>query len=274
MSELSAAETSLRPSERMPALFVGHGSPMNAIEDNAFRREFQRIGRAIRAKHKPQLIVCISAHWLTEGWQATSAARPKTIHDFGGFPDELFAAQYPAPGFPEAAAEIARLKNPQLALDRGAWGFDHGAWSVALPMFPEADIPMIQLSMDYSRPPSEHFAMGERIRSLRDKGALVLASGNIVHNLRALRFGPQGEKPHDWALEFDHAIETRVAAGRLADLQDFQLLSSAKLAHPTHEHYLPLLHAAGAVHPKEAPLVFNAGFQAASISMRGYAWGL
>lgn len=266
----------LKKTERMPVLFVGHGSPMNAIEDNEFRRSWQALGGEFGAKYpRPQLILCISAHWITRGWWLTGMAQPKTIHDFGGFPQELFDQQYPAPGAPATAQEISQhVKQPSMGLDKQEWGLDHGTWSVLKPMFPKADIPVLQLSMDYGRPPAEHFALGQQLKALRERGVLIVGSGNIVHNLRATQRNAAGNQAYDWAIEFDHAIAERLQKGELAALADFQKLGQvAQLAHPTYDHYLPLLHAAGAVDPKEPPRFFNNLFQAASISMRSVVWG-
>ncbi len=270
----------LNKSQRMPVLFLGHGSPMNAIEDNAYRRSWQALGAEFGTRYpQPQLILCISAHWLTRGYWLTGMAQPKTIHDFGGFPQELFAQQYPAPGAPQAAQEISQaLSQPgtgvPVGIDEGEWGLDHGSWGVLKPMFPAANIPLVQLSMDYSRPASEHFAIGQRLKALRDHGVLIVGSGNLVHNLRAARFGPGSQPRYDWAAEFDSVMGGHMQSGNLAALQDFQKLGEvARLAHPTHEHYLPLLYAAGAVHSGEPVRSFNASFQAASISMRSAVWG-
>jgi 4,5-DOPA dioxygenase extradiol len=228
---------------------------------------------------KPQLILCISAHWLTQGWWLTAMAQPKTIHDFGGFPQALFDQQYPAPGFPEAARALAEtLRQPDsglpLGLDEHAWGLDHGAWSVLKPMFPEADIPVIQLSMDYSRPPAEHYALGQQLKGLRDLGVLIVGSGNIVHNLGTMQRAAADNQAYDWVLEFDQTIAGYLQAGNLQALQDFQSLGVlAKKAHPSHDHFLPLLYAAGAVDAGEPPQFFNASYQAASIAMRSVVWG-
>jgi 4,5-DOPA dioxygenase extradiol len=269
----------LSPSDRMPVLFVGHGSPMNAIEDNAYRRSWQTLGTQFGTRWpRPQLILCISAHWLTADWWLTGMAKPKTIHDFGGFPQELFDQQYPAPGAPDAARAISGLvrqrQSAPLGLDEGEWGLDHGAWSVLKPMFPDADTPVIQLSMDYSRAPEEHYALARQLKVLRERGVLILGSGNIVHNLRAARWGNASTQAYDWAIEFDAVTGEHIAQGRLDALQEFQKLGPlAQQAHPTHEHYLPLLYAAGAVDAGEAPRFFNTSFQLGSIGMRSVIWG-
>ena len=285
-SSLSSAATlpalqALKPSPRMPVLFVGHGSPMNAIEDNAWRRSWQTLGSELSARTvQPQLILCVSAHWLTRGgWQLTGMAHPKTIHDFGGFPQALFDQQYPAPGAPLVASSLANeLQSPAtggaLGVDEGEWGLDHGTWSVLKPMFPRANIPVLQLSMDYSRAPAEHYALGQQLKGLRERGVLIVGSGNMVHNLRQTRRGTADTEAYDWATEFDTVVQDQIKKGELGALQNFlQLGAVAKQAHPTHEHYLPLLYAAGAVHASEMPRFFNTGYQSASISMRSVLWG-
>lgn len=277
-----AGITALRPSARMPVLFVGHGSPMNAIEDNAYRRSWQQLGQQLLARaERPQLVLCISAHWITQGQGSwlTGMAQPRTIHDFGGFPDALFAQQYPAPGAPVVAQQLAsQLHMPHsqqaLGVDADGWGLDHGTWSVLKPMFPAADIPVVQLSIDYRRPPTEHFALGQQLQALRERGVLIVGSGNVVHNLRALQRTQSPLQAYDWAIEFDQMVTGLVERGDLARLGDFQQLGTvAQMAHPTYDHYLPLLYAAGAVHPGEVAQFFNADFQMAAISMRSMVWG-
>ena len=278
-TSLTNQVAALNKSDRMPVLFVGHGSPMNAIGDNEYRRSWQELGSQFGIKMaRPQLILCISAHWLTNGWWLTAMAQPKTIHDFGGFPQELFDQQYPAPGDPAAAQAISLLVKQRasapLGLDTGEWGLDHGAWSVLKPMFPDAQIPVIQLSMDYARAPEDHYALAKQLKALRDRGVLIVASGNIVHNLRQMQRGATGSQAYDWALEFDQTIGGYLQQGNLDALQNFQKLGSmAKMAHPTHEHYLPLLYAAGAVEAGEPMRFFNTSFQGGSISMRSVVWG-
>ncbi len=278
-----ASLKSLQKSPRMPVLFVGHGSPMNAIEDNEYRQSWQKLGAqfsgtAAAVYPKPQMILCISAHWLTKGWYLTGMAQPKTIHDFGGFPQELFAQQYPAPGAPAVTQEMSQgLMQPGSVKPVGLdteWGLDHGTWSVIKPMFPAADIPVVQLSMDYGRPAAEHFALGQHLRALREQGVLIVGSGNVVHNLRAARFGVPSNQAYDWAIEFDKTVEAQVSTGNLKALADFQSLGTlAQQAHPTYDHYLPLLYSAGAAHAGEPVRAFNTNYQAASISMRSFIWG-
>ena len=276
-----AGISELKASPRMPVLFLGHGSPMNAIEDNTYRRSWQKLGQELLAHvERPQLVLCISAHWITQGGSfLTGMAQPKTIHDFGGFPPELFAQRYPAPGAPEVARQIAaEVRQPPdqlpLGVDTQEWGLDHGAWSVLKPMFPDASIPVVQLSMDYSRPPAEHFALGQQLRFLRERGVLIVGSGNAVHNLRALQRTESPQQAYDWAIEFDQMVAGHVQTGDLAGLRDFQQMGTvAQMAHPTYDHYLPLLYAAGAVDAGETAQTFNADYQMASISMRSMVWG-
>ena len=281
LQDLSALEgiASLHPSDRMPVLFLGHGSPMNAIGDNAYRRSWQALGAEFgSSRPKPQLILCVSAHWLTEGWWLTAMQQPKTIHDFGGFPQELFDQQYPAPGDPEAARAISQVVRQRgsapIGLDTQAWGLDHGAWSVLKPMFAQADIPVLQLSMDYSRAPEEHYALAQQLKVLRQRGVLIVGSGNIVHNLGQMQRGAAAHQAYDWALEFDQTIGGYVQQGNLSALPNLlQWGQLTKMAHPTHEHFLPLLYAAGAVDSHEPMRFFNTDFQGGSISMRSMVWG-
>jgi 4,5-DOPA dioxygenase extradiol len=266
----------LQPSARLPVLFVGHGSPMNAIDDNEYRRAWQALGRELASTGpRPQLILCISAHWLTHGWWLTAMERPKTIHDFGGFPQELFAQRYPAPGWPAAAQEIAdTVGEPAIGLDTGEWGLDHGAWSVLKPMFPEADMPVIQLSMDYSRPAAEHAALGAKLRPLRERGVLIVGTGNIVHNLRTMQRDAPADRTYPWAAQFDAAVAEQIRRGDVQALAGFQQLGEpAALSQPSHEHFLPLLYCAAAAEPGEPVRFFNESWQGMSISMRSVIWG-
>ena len=269
---------SLKKSDRMPVLFLGHGSPMNALPGNEYFNSWQALGAEFGSKMaRPQLILCISAHWLTEGWHLTATEQPKTIHDFGGFPQELFDQQYPAPGDAAAAQAISLLVRQRGALPLGlsdSWGLDHGAWGVLKPMFPAADIPVIQLSMDYSRAPEDHYALAQQLKALRERGVLIVGSGNIVHNLRMMQRGAAQSEAYDWALEFDQTTGGHIQQGNLGALQNFLKLGSlAKMAHPTHEHYLPLLYAAGAADAREPMRFFNTSFQGGAIAMRSVVWG-
>jgi 4,5-DOPA dioxygenase extradiol len=265
----SEAFKDLPATPRMPALFVGHGSPMNAITDNAYSREWRKLGETLPT---PSAILCISAHWMTRGTTLVHIApHPKTIHDFSGFPQTLFDAQYPAPGAPDVAkATIELVRSSHLKGDT-EWGLDHGAWSVLIKMFPKADIPVFQLSLDLAKPPSEHFALAQELKPLREKGVLIVGSGNIVHNLMAL---VRGGQPYDWAEDFD------ARAAKAIKERDFKALAkplslarSLPLAHPTLEHYLPVLFPAGVADDKDEMSFFNIGIDMGSISMRSFVLG-
>ncbi len=249
--------------KKMPVLFVGHGNPMNAIENNAYHQKWAEIGRSLPS---PKAILCISAHWQTKGTQVTFMDRPKTIHDFGGFPKALFDTQYPVPGSPQYAQEaIDALREIHVGKDLD-WGLDHGCWSVLKPMFPEANIPVFQLSLDYFASPEQHFQIGSQLQSLRQKGVLIVGSGNIVHNLGYLDWGG---KTFDWAIEFDQLAKSKILQGDYASLVAYQNLGkAAQLAIPTNEHYLPLLYVL-ALKDKNEPLhFFNEQIDMGSIAMR------
>ena len=237
----------------MPALFVGHGSPMNAIEDNEFSRSWAELGKALP---RPRGVLCISAHWETHGIYLTGAAQPETIHDFYGFPTELFAVRYPAPGDPQLASRIAqRLGAFSAQVDTGR-GLDHGAWSVLRVMYPAADIPVMQLSLDANRAGQEHYALGQSLGYLRDEGILLLASGNIVHNLGLFRFH-SAEQPA-WALRFRQLVNRHIEHRDHQALWHFTRLGAdAELAIPTPEHYLPLLYALAVQRPGDRIRLFN-----------------
>ena len=231
----------------MPVLFVGHGSPMNAIEDNEFTRRWEQMAKEIP---QPKAVLIVSAHWLTRGTHITAMERPKTIHDFGGFPQALFDVEYAAPGSPELAKETALLvKSTHVGLDHD-WGLDHGAWSVVKKMYPAADIPMLQLSVDYHKPPQYHYDLAKELGALRKKGVLILGSGNMVHNLGMVQV-PGGdfskinkEFGFDWAHEMNAIFKEKIGNGDHHALIDYEKLSkSAKLAVPTPDHYYPLLYA-------------------------------
>ena len=261
-----AAFDALPASPRMPTLFVGHGNPMNAIEDNAYSRKWREIGEALP---HPKAVLCISAHWMTRGVTLVHVGKkPKTIHDFGGFPAELFAQQYPSPGAPDvAAASIELVRSTHMEGD-SEWGLDHGAWSVLMRMFPKADIPVFQLSLDLTKSLSQHFELASELKRLREKGVLIIGSGNLVHNLGALR---PGAAPYDWAVEFDAKTDA------LVDAHDFAAIQKAgdwgrvtRLAHPSAEHFLPLVYSLGVADKNESISKFNVNFDMASISMRSY----
>ena len=237
----------------MPVVFVGHGSPMNAIEDNAFHRSWGDLGRTLP---RPKSILCVSAHWETRGVGVTAMDAPKTIHDFYGFPQALFDVRYTAPGDPALARRTASLlaaHNPVLDTE---WGLDHGAWSVLIAMYPKADIPVVQLSIDTSKPGAYHYDIGRALKPLRDEGVLILASGNIVHNLRLFDF--RAPTTLDWAVRFDAAVKQRIAAGVHDELIAFEAMGAdAQLAINSAEHYLPLLYVLGAQEANERATFFN-----------------
>ena len=236
-----------------PVLFIGHGSPMNAVEDNAWSRAWRDLGRRL---DKPRAILCVSAHWQTPGVLLGAAERPRTIHDFGGFPPALYRIRYPAPGDPALAAHIADMLDPALDAQLDAdYGLDHGAWQVLLHLFPEADVPVLQLSLDLRWPGPQHFAIGRMLAPLRDEGVLVVASGNIVHNLGLLDWHEPA--PPAWATAFRDRVNGLVAAGDFAALSDVESLPDNRLAVPTPEHYLPLLYALALARPGDALEVFN-----------------
>jgi 4,5-DOPA dioxygenase extradiol len=249
---------------RMPALFVGHGSPMNAIEENDWSRAWRSLGAALP---RPQAILVVSAHWMTPGVGVTAMARPQTVHDFGGFPDALFAMQYPAPGSPELARRIQALLAPQMISLDESWGLDHGAWSILVHLYPDADIPVVQLSLDLSQPPSFHYALGQRLRPLRDEGVLVLASGNVVHNLRLIQWQDGQAAPH-WSARVEKRVMECLQTRDHAALIDYPHLDSqAMLAIPTPEHYLPLLYIAALQDEDEAVSFPVQGIDLGTISM-------
>lgn len=236
---------------RMPAVFFGHGSPMVALEQSDTTATWKAIGDRIG---RPKAILCISAHWLTRGTAVTAMARPQTIHDFGAFPRALFEVRYPAPGDPELVARVRDLLAPRpVALDAGHWGFDHGCWTVLVHAYPQADIPVVQLSMDVSLSPAQHWEIGQRLRPLRDEGVLIMGSGNIVHNLPAMDWHNPDAEPYPWAARFNRTILDAVVEDRPQTVIDFALQGEdARLSVPTPDHFWPLLYVLGARHPGES----------------------
>ena len=226
----------------MPALFVGHGSPMNAIEDNEFSREWEKLGPVLPL---PSAVLVISAHWLTRGTRVTAMEWPKTIHDFGGFPQALFDVNYPAPGMPALAQETKELiQSTDVVLDHD-WGLDHGSWSVVKRMYPDADIPVLQLSIDYPQTGDYHYHLGKQLASLRERGVLILGSGNMIHNLRMVHWEKLSEPNfgYDWAHDMNATFKKLIASGNHESLINYEKLgSSSKLAIPTPDHYFPLLY--------------------------------
>lgn len=258
-------------SARMPVLFIGHGSPMNAVEKNDYTAMLENLGEALP---RPHAILMISAHWMTRGTGVTHMKTPKTIHDFSGFPDELFAVQYPAPGSPELAEEIQRsISNPQILFDDDHWGFDHGAWAVLKHMYPKADIPVVQLSLDMTKPIEFHYEMGKKLRALREQGVLILGSGNIVHNLRRISWEPKAPI-QSWAQEFDQWVKQKIDSRDFAALvHDATKSEAGKLSIPTPDHYYPLLYILGASLPDDKIKHVFEEIQNSSIAMRSIQFG-
>lgn len=251
-----------------PLFFIGHGSPMNAIEDNEFTKGWKKQAESLE---KPKAILCISAHWETEGTQITAMKNPQTIHDFGGFPEELFNTQYPAPGSPEHAKQIIEnIKKTTVAEDHN-WGLDHGTWSVLKPMFPNADIPVMQLSIDYTKDLQYHYDLAKELAFLRKKGVMIMGSGNIVHNLSKAVWA---DKAYDWTIEFDTKIKEAIDSGDHKKIIDYKSMGeSAKLSVPTNEHFIPLIYILGLKGENENIFYFNEKNTMGSISMRSVKFG-
>ncbi|MBK8518396.1 MAG: 4,5-DOPA dioxygenase extradiol [Saprospiraceae bacterium] len=266
LNELNKMTESLSSTERMPVLFLGHGSPMNAIEENEFVKSFRSLGQTIT---KPNAILCVSAHWETRGTFVTAMEKPKTIHDFGGFPQELFDVQYPAPGSPDLAREIKSLiKKTEVGLD-DKWGLDHGAWSVVKHMYPNADVPVIQLSLDYTQTPQHHYELAKELKSLRKKGVLVIGSGNMVHNLGLVAWDRLNQQyAFDWATEANEKMKKHIISGDHQKLINFRSEGKAfDLAIPTAEHYLPLIYILAMQEESEKVSLFNDKAVAGSLTM-------
>jgi len=268
----SAHQPTEAPRARMPVLFAGHGSPMNAIEDNAWSRGFRALGTALP---RPKAILAVSAHWYVAGTHATANERPETLHDFGGFPDALHRVQYPAPGDVDLARRAVRLVGEERASLSSAWGLDHGTWSVLVHLRPGADCPVVQLSIDGRLPPAEHLAIGRALAPLRDEGVMILGSGNLVHNLgHALSAWQRGEQATpDWARRFDEEIAAAIERHDTARLVGALGGDAGRLSHPTPDHYLPLLYAVGACRPEDPVRFPIVGFDMASLSMRSVVLG-
>ena len=252
-----------------PVLFVGHGSPLNAVSDNAFTRALRRLGRDLP---RPRAVLCVSAHWTTEGVRALSAQRPRTIHDFYGFPEELYRIRYPAPGDPGLARRTVQLLEPFGARLSDDWGLDHGAWGTLLFLLPAADVPVVPLSLDLGRTPEEHFELAKALRPLRDEGVMIVGSGNIVHNLREM--GPRAAPPPDWASEFDAGVAQALTEGDRDRLVRYErsFPGSASRSAPTPEHFLPLLYGTAAADGDPASFPYE-GFEHGSVSLRCVRWG-
>jgi 4,5-DOPA dioxygenase extradiol len=267
LNDLHKISGSFSNTEKMPVLFLGHGSPMNAIEENQFVTGFRDLAKTLP---KPNAILCISAHWFTNGTKVTAMEIPRTIHDFGGFPEELFAVQYPAKGSPELATVTQELLLPtEVELDQH-WGLDHGAWSVIKHLYPDADIPVIQMSIDYTKSGQYHFELAKKLSALRTKGILIVGSGNIIHNLRMVDFRNinTDNYGYDWAIEARATINDYLLDENFQPLIDFEKQSKAfQLSIPTPEHYLPLIYTLGLKGKSEELSLFNDKLVAGSLSM-------
>ena len=252
--------------QRMPALFLGHGSPMNVLEENTYTAAWRKLGETLP---RPKAIIAVSAHWYTRGTAVTAMAHPRTIHDFGNFPQALFDVRYPAPGSPELAQQIADVLSPVAVHQDQEWGFDHGSWGVLIKMYPDADIPVVQLSIDGTKSPAYHFELGRKLAALREQGVMIVASGNVVHNLRMVRW--QGEaEPYPWAESFNQYVRDNLQwQGTTAEhpLINFMQHEGAALSNPTPEHYLPLLYVLGSRAHDEAVSIPVDGIEMGSLSM-------
>lgn len=259
--------------EKMPVLFIGHGSPMNGIENNEFSLQWEKTAKELPV---PTAVLVISAHWLTNGTHITAMDHPKTIHDFGGFPQELFDVQYPAPGNSLLAAETKELIHSTNVGLNHDWGLDHGTWTVVRRMYPDAKIPVLQLSIDYSKPASYHYELAKELGALRKKGVLIIGSGNMVHNLSRVAWDKldQPGYGYDWAIEMHELFKKKITEGDHQALINYETLSkSAKLAIPTPDHYYPLMYTLGLQEKNEEPVFFNDKLVAGSLNMTSVQFG-
>ena len=253
---------------RMPVIFVGHGSPMNAIEDNDYSRTWQSLAKRIP---RPEVILSISAHWYTKGTKIMNEEKPETIYDMYGFPKELYEIVYHSPGSPSTAKIVKDMISKETEYDN-SWGIDHGTWSILVHMYPDRDIPVFQISIDADAPPEVHYKIGEELKSLREDGVLIFGTGNVVHNLRLVDWH-KGSKGFDWAYEFDDYIHENILKGNHNNIIKYAELGEiAKLAVPTPDHFYPLLYALGASDKKDKVSIFNKSCELGSLTMTGYLW--
>ncbi|KRD12470.1 extradiol dioxygenase [Flavobacterium sp. Root901] len=267
LNDLHSISSTFSNTDKMPVLFLGHGSPMNAIEENQFVAGFRDLAKTLP---QPNAILCVSAHWFTKGTKVTSMEMPRTIHDFGGFPQALFDVQYPAKGSPELAVETQKILDPVMVELDEHWGLDHGAWSVIKHLYPNADVPVIQLSIDYTKSGQYHFELAQKLQALRYKGVLIIGSGNIVHNLRMVDFRnfDKDNYGYDWAIEARQTVNDHLLNGDFQPLINFEKMNKAmQLAVPTPEHYLPLLYTLGLKDKTDDLSLFNDKLLAGSLSM-------
>ena len=251
--------------QRLPAIFFGHGNPMNALAHNAYTEAWSALGAQLP---RPRAVLAISAHWYVPGAHVTASPKPRTIHDFGGFPRELYEVEYPAPGDAALAARVRELLAPTAVGADTSWGLDHGTWSVLVHVYPHADVPVVQLAIDETQPPAFHYALGQRLAPLRDEGILIAGSGNIVHNLEAYAWGRRPAQQFDWGLRVEQRARELMDAGEHGPLIDYEALGDdALLSVPTPEHYLPLLYVLGAQQDGERATYPVEGGDGGSISM-------
>ena len=258
-------------SDLMPVLFLGHGSPMNGIEDNPYSRNWKDLGQTLPT---PRMILVVSAHWLTKGTHVTAMENPRTIYDFGGFPDALYQVKYPAPGSPEMAKEVVQsIKSVQVGLDH-EWGLDHGTWTIVRHMYPEANIPVLQLSIDIRKDAAWHFQLAQDLQKLRSKGVLIIGSGNIVHNLGRINWGGPEEFGYDWAIQANDEMKKYVAERNFIAMTEYQKQGQHwQLSIPSPDHYFPLMYILGLSQPKEEVKVFNDKVAMGSITMTSFQFG-
>jgi 4,5-DOPA dioxygenase extradiol len=261
----------LNENQKMPVLFIGHGNPMNAIYNNSFTKSLASEGEKLK-KLNPAAVLVVSAHWLSVGTRVSVSPNPPTIHDFGGFPDELFQVQYPAPGAPDIARFTKNLITSTPVEEDNKWGLDHGAWSILKHMFPLADIPVFQMSIDFKKPPRWHFDLANELKSLRQNNVLIIGSGNIVHNLFLVDFSDKA-KPFPWAIEFDEIVKSKLLIKDFDSLIDYKDIGNSYLAVPSNDHYLPLMYILGLADKDEELTTIYEEIQNSTISMRSFIIG-
>ncbi len=266
LQDLKKITDELSLGKNQPALFIGHGNPMNVLFDNPFTKALHQIGNSLE---KPKAVLVISAHWLTQGTFVSTSLNPKTIYDFGGFPPEMYQIIYPAKGSPESAKVLQEeVKKIEIGAD-SEMGMDHGAWTILKRLFPNADVPVFEMSIDFYKSPRWHYELARELKALRKKGILIIGSGNIVHNLRRAKFDVPENEVDDWAKEFDEIVKSKILANDHDALIDYMNLGkSASLAVPTNDHYLPLLYTLGLQDKTEETSFLYEGFQNANVSMR------
>ncbi|EKT60056.1 4,5-DOPA dioxygenase extradiol [Providencia sneebia] len=252
--------------KKLPALFIGHGSPMNAVSDNPYTQEWEVLGKSLP---KPTLILMISAHWYTRGIAVTAMTQPKTIHDFGGFPEALYQVEYPAAGSPELAQKVADLLAPEhVHLDKSEWGLDHGTWEILVRMYPDADIPVVQLSIDGTKPPAWHLEIGRKLATLREQGVMIMGSGNVVHNLREMNWKNDQVEAYSWASSFEKFVYDNLSSQEVPHpLTQALDREDGKRSNPSPEHFLPLLYVLGTWDGKEVISAPTEGIVSGSLSM-------